>query len=119
MKHRGEHAGFRGEGWLIAAALLAVLLLSLAVCLHGQPRARRVESLHAPTEALWDAAQLNVNSADAGQLAELPGLGPALAERIVERRDTYGPFASVDELMQVHGIGEGRLDALRPYIRVE
>jgi competence protein ComEA len=56
---------------------------------------------------------INVNSASAAQLEELPGVGPATAEAIIAHRDQNGPFASVDELLDVRGIGEAKLEQLR------
>ncbi|HEV3153767.1 MAG TPA: ComEA family DNA-binding protein [Candidatus Baltobacteraceae bacterium] len=63
------------------------------------------------------SAPVDVNTADAGQLASLPGIGSILAERIVEFRSLNGPFASVDELADVAGMTQRRLDALAPYLR--
>jgi len=60
-------------------------------------------------------AKININQATAEELQELPGIGPTLAKRIVEYRDAQGPFQSVDDLVQVKGIGPvmlSRLDAL-------
>ncbi|MBV8368487.1 MAG: ComEA family DNA-binding protein [Candidatus Eremiobacteraeota bacterium] len=62
------------------------------------------------------AAQVDLNSADAETLATIPGIGPGLAERIVAFRTTNGAFASVDELLDVSGITEHRLDAILPYV---
>jgi len=61
---------------------------------------------------------IDPNSADAAELASLPGIGPALAQRIVEER-SHGPYQSVDDLLRVHGIGEKTLAKLRPRLRVE
>jgi competence ComEA-like helix-hairpin-helix protein len=60
---------------------------------------------------------LNVNAASATELSQLPGLGPALAQRIVDHRKQVGPFATIDELLDVSGIGPATLDAMRPHIR--
>ena len=57
---------------------------------------------------------VHLNSADAEQLDALDGIGPALAQRIVDYRDAHGGFGSIDELDEVSGIGPVRLDALRP-----
>ena len=46
----------------------------------------------------------------------LPGIGPAKAEAIAAYRTEHGPFRTVDQLMEVSGIGEATLEALRPYI---
>lgn len=59
-----------------------------------------------------------VNQADATQLEKLPGVGPVLAERIVSYRDENGPFREVEDLLDVPGIGEAKLGALRDLIRV-
>jgi competence protein ComEA len=48
---------------------------------------------------------IDINSADAATLQQLPGIGPALADRIIARREEVGPFASVAELEEVFGIG--------------
>jgi len=62
---------------------------------------------------------VNVNTADAEQLQLLPRIGPALAGRIIEFRDTNGPFASVGELVAVKGIGERSLERLEPYVTTD
>jgi competence protein ComEA len=62
------------------------------------------------------AGQVDLNTADADTLATVPGIGPGLAERIVAFRTSNGPFASVDELLDVSGITDRRLDALLPYV---
>jgi competence ComEA-like helix-hairpin-helix protein len=62
---------------------------------------------------------IDVNSASAAELTKLPGIGPALAERIVAYRETHGRFASVGELNAVKGIGDKILARISPYCRVE
>ena len=59
---------------------------------------------------------MDINTADAETLATIPGIGGGLAERIVAFREQNGPFASVDELLDVAGITEHRLDAMIPYV---
>lgn len=61
---------------------------------------------------------VDLNTADAATLDTLPGIGPVLAERIVAWRDENGPFASVDELGDVSGIGPSVLGSLRDLVRV-
>ena len=58
-------------------------------------------------------AKIHLSTATPEQLDEVDGIGPTLAERIVEYRDTHGGFRSVDELAGVDGIGEKRLATLR------
>ena len=62
---------------------------------------------------------LNVNTAGTAALEELPGIGPALAAAIVEHRQSHGPFASVDELVEVSGIGPAKLERIRPLATVD
>ena len=62
---------------------------------------------------------LNVNTAGTAALEELPGIGPALAAAIVEHRQRHGPFASVDELVEVSGIGPAKLERIRPLATVD
>jgi competence protein ComEA len=58
-------------------------------------------------------SQVRLNSASAAELESLPGIGPVLAERIVEWRLERGPFASVDQLREVPGIGEAKYAAVK------
>jgi len=64
------------------------------------------------------AAPVDINRADAASLAAVPGLGTGLAERIVAFRTANGPFTSTDELLDVSGITDRRLDAMLPYVIV-
>lgn len=64
------------------------------------------------------ASPLDLNAATAAQLDMLPGIGPSTAKAIVTYRTSKGPFGKVDDLLNVKGIGAGRLDAIRSLIRV-
>jgi competence protein ComEA len=71
-------------------------------------------------EAAAAPGKVNINSADAQTLAKgLKGVGASRAEEIVRHRETYGPFASVDELTEVKGIGQSTLDSNRDLITLE
>ena len=56
-----------------------------------------------------DAGKININTADAVLLESLPGIGPSLAQRIVDYREANGPFAQVEDIVNVSGIGPGIL----------
>jgi competence protein ComEA len=61
---------------------------------------------------------VDLNTADARALEELPGIGPATAAAIIDHRERHGPFTSVEGLLEVRGIGEAKLAALRDLVRV-
>ena len=67
----------------------------------------------APEQALGPT---DLNRATAADLEALPGIGPVLAERIVASRAQAGPFASVDDLKRVRGIGPATTARLRPLV---
>ncbi len=62
------------------------------------------------------AGVVNLNNASAEQLQMLPGIGPAVAQRIVEHREKVGAFKQTEDLMLVRGIGEKSFEKLRPYV---
>ena len=64
------------------------------------------------------SAPVNINSATVEELDALPGVGPSTAQAIVDDRTQNGPFASVEDLMRVSGIGEKKFEKLRGHIRV-
>ncbi len=61
--------------------------------------------------------RLDLNRATPAQLDALPGIGPALAARIVAKRDSLRGFRTIDDLVRVRGIGPATLARLRPYLR--
>ncbi|EGF27771.1 competence protein EA [Rhodopirellula baltica WH47] len=61
---------------------------------------------------------IGLNSSDARELSLLPGIGPKLADRVVRHRESHGPFASVEDLLAVHGVGPKLLHSLRPWVHV-
>ena len=103
------------------AGLGLLALVGLGVLLWQRQRPTQVITT-APTEAAsWDrrlaaARQIDVNAADAAELERLPGVGPTLAQRIVEERAAHGRFDSAEELSRVRGIGRKTVDALAGYV---
>lgn len=80
---------------------------------------KKVGSTRAGAEKNNSAVQnVRINSAGVSELQQLPGIGPALAQRIVETR-SRGRFSSADDLLRVPGIGKAKLAKLRNYVEVD
>jgi competence protein ComEA len=82
--------------------------------------AGRTGSRSAKSDKLTDPSQgqVNVNTANAETLQRLPGIGPSMAERILEYRKTSGGFQAPEDLMNVSGIGEKKFAKMRVFVRV-
>ena len=65
-----------------------------------------------------EGGPIDLNAADAALLETLPGIGPATAAAIIDHRERHGPFTTVEGLLDVRGIGEAKLAALRDLVRV-
>ena len=76
---------------------------------------QQTPQLSAPTEE----APLNLNTATQAELELLPGIGPVLAQAILDYRDSFGGFSAKEQLMEVSGIGEKRYAAVEALITVE
>ena len=102
---------------------LTALFLCLLLALHLRDRQMGsvdvVPEVPLPQAALLpDMTPLDINTATAEELTELPGIGPELAARIVEHRTAHGPFATAEEILEVPGIGERKLEAIEERITV-
>jgi competence protein ComEA len=61
---------------------------------------------------------VNLNTASSAELQQVPGIGPATAEKILQTRKAYGAFRSVNDLQAVKGIGPKKLEKMRKYLTV-
>lgn len=73
-------------------------------------------SLPSAVPSLEDVSPVDINTADETLLKLLPGIGSSLAESILEYRDANDSFQSIEDLMNVPGIGEGKFSQVQPYI---
>ena len=84
----------------------------------GSDGARSVAAAKESSAALDAAAPIDVNAASAAELDALPGIGPVLAQRIVDYRREHGPYGTIDELANVEGISPRMVGELRPLVTV-
>lgn len=82
----------------------------------GDGETIRIPSLVIASPVESDDELININTASAGELDELPGIGEVLAARIVEHRELFGSFTSIDQLIEVEGISQSTIDDLRPLV---
>ncbi len=98
--------------------LCCVAAVAGSACVKLPRRAAQVPSQPAHTTRPAEGGEppVNVNHATREELERLPGIGPALAARIVEHRERHGRFRRAEHLLLVRGISERRFRQLRPYV---
>ena len=94
--------------WRPAFLLVAIAVLFTACVSVAPVSATKKPPLH----------PINLNTASAAELQQVPGIGPATAEKILKMRKSYGPFKKVDDLRAIKGIGPKRLEKMRKYLTV-
>jgi competence protein ComEA len=94
--------------------VLLVMVLACAAA-TAQAAGQQVQPKILIDESL---TKVNINTAAAAQFEALAGIGPKMAERIVEYRTKNGPFKKVEELMNVKGMGEKSFLKLKPYLTI-
>jgi len=95
--------------------MAALLVLGFGLGADAAQDAGRAPAPKTTSEAV---VPLNLNTATAAQLEALPGVGPALAQRIVDYRQQSGGFKKIEELMNVRGIGEASFLKLKALVTV-
>ena len=103
---------------LILLGLTAVFLSGLLTVSYRATAEVAVTAEHVLPPEEVEVTLVDLNTAEAEELATLPGIGEGLAKRIVDYRTEHGPFEGPEGLMEVSGIGEKKLEELRDYITV-
>jgi len=105
----------------------ALMLLAVAVCLlavlslpreSAQTYSATGRELSQPMPESAGGS-IRINSADAEELVQLPGIGETLAQAVLEERETHGPFHYPEDLLTVRGIGPAKLESILPWISLE
>ncbi|MCX8103865.1 MAG: helix-hairpin-helix domain-containing protein [Candidatus Bipolaricaulota bacterium] len=94
----------------VIVAILGPVLATRATLAPETQLAQLVKRLTEP---------LDLNTATLEELIDLPGIGPVLAQRIIEYREAHGGFQTIEELLQIRGIGPKRLEQLRQRVTVK
>ena len=106
----------RAEQATVGALVLAALVAMTAWWYYqGGADGRLIEIDRAPKRSAQFL--VDVNKADWPELAQLPGIGETLAQRIVSAREERGPFLDHSDLRRVRGIGPKTLEKIKPYLR--
>lgn len=112
-------------GWSITAIGIICLVFFLGI-LFGRRSVAAPRNTNQQTESFVQEQTdpvsdtlININTADAALLQQLPGIGEVLAQRIIHYRNEHGPFSDIRELIKVDGIGDGKLINVLPYICIE
>jgi competence protein ComEA len=84
----------------------------------GQPASptNQPPSSTGPNQTTAPNNPVNLNTATLAELDALPGVGPVLAQRILDYRTQNGPFATIDQLQEVPGVGPKKFDSLKPHV---
>ena len=114
IKLTGTERFLLGLTALFAAAMLLTWLLTP----HASQGDYTIEAVP-PAEKAETLRAVNINTAGADELESLPGIGPVLAQRIVDYRTEHGPFRSAEELTQVEGIGRATMESIQDHIITE
>lgn len=110
--------GSRLMGGFLATALIWLVLIALTRSEIEPQRSSGGAQHPLATARQWPDMRIDLNSADEAQLDLLPGIGPSLAQRIIENRRRFGFFDSIDNLQRVSGIGPRTIERFRSYVVV-
>lgn len=97
--------------------IMAIALIATTIAVIG-PNQRTRAAEKAATDTITQERLIDLNTADEKSLSTLPGIGEAIARRIVEFREEHGPFERVEDLLKIKGVGEKSFEKLRSKVSV-
>ena len=117
FRHRARliHFGIKAETKFALLIPILVQCVFALACNDREPAGFRAPALNSPASA----DLVNINTASADDLQRIPHVGEKLAAKIIEHRETNGPFRRVEHLMLIPGISDKRFRKIRPMVRVE
>lgn len=110
--------GVKSTG-IVASVLVLCLTSATAEQCYGDPKLAYQALMAKQTQAKTASERININTASAGELATLHGVGAKTAQAIVDYREMFGRFDSVDDLTQIKGIGAKTLEKNRHRLTVQ
>ena len=105
---------------LITISVLIIFMICGIVSMMGQrPSFELIKGNNQPVEYSADLLKINLNSADAEEIESLEGIGHSMALDIIEYREEIGGFTDISQLLEVKGIGEKKLEAIKDDIIID
>jgi competence protein ComEA len=101
------------HAWCRRTAMITIAVMLIAPAAGAAEKSAKTSGQTSASATVGSDAKVNINTASAKELTTLGGVGPKLAERIVEYRDTHGPFKKPEDLKKVDGVGKALFDRNR------
>ena len=115
---------------LLASALVVIIVCTYLIGVNLIKRIDRVDDIkdsvpitkteqEAETELGDTVNKININTATMSELTKLSGVGETLAKRIIARREETGIYTSIDQLLEIDGLGEAKFNTIAPFVTVD